>query len=71
MLHGSVEPMQTSGLINTFSDNYTLCALSQALGKSLTLVSPRRARRVVKPRAAIAYDEQLPAAGEDMAAALE
>ncbi len=26
--------MQTSGLINTFSDNYTLCALSQALGKS-------------------------------------
>ena len=44
--------MHTSGLINTFSDNYTLCALSQVLGKSPTPVRPRRARRVVKSGAA-------------------
>ena len=58
--------MHTSGLVKTFSDKYTLCALSRYSGNyrsralSPTPVRPRRAWRVVKSGAAIAYDERFP-----------
>jgi hypothetical protein len=50
MLHGSVEPTQISGLVNTCSGNYTLCALGRSSGKLLKYRSELHASKTTRKR---------------------